>query len=270
MSKAHAGVERVLAHDPAITQLRTMLCNQLACGGVLVLEVAGLAHRHEQKVVRQEVEHAGLDVVAQNMQLHAVLVVDVHVLLLCRRVQRVVVQDGDVTRRLANVELRLELEPVPIHHSEVALVTTKEHVSGEKRWRQTTPSTTQVCRAAAGGVIHVLPATIESASIRAKLIQRDVQLLARHLLVHRLHNVALLELVGPLQISVRFQIPVSSGQVSGLSAHAAGHHTRTSIPGILGEQQLRPCSGFSGCRDLALGALDATLELLVLHLLQGQ
>ena len=51
-----------------------MLCYQGTCGGVLVLEVASVANRDEEEVVWQELECRRLNVVAQHVQFHAIMI----------------------------------------------------------------------------------------------------------------------------------------------------------------------------------------------------
>jgi hypothetical protein len=62
-----------------------------------------LADRREQEVVVQELQHGGLGVLAQAVHLQAALVIDVGVSFLGRCKEELVVQEGDVARRLLDL-----------------------------------------------------------------------------------------------------------------------------------------------------------------------
>ena len=55
-----------------------MLSHQPAGGRVLVLEPAGVAHRGEEKVMRQKLEAGGIDVFLQHLKLCPLVVIDVN------------------------------------------------------------------------------------------------------------------------------------------------------------------------------------------------
>mmetsp|Transcript_83579 Transcript_83579/g.233300 ORF Transcript_83579/g.233300 Transcript_83579/m.233300 type:complete len:229 (+) Transcript_83579:727-1413(+) len=100
VAQMNDGVARVVPHAPRRPQPGPVRGNLLASGNVAVVQVRSLARRHQQEVVRQEIQMRGECLVFQTMQLHPRLVVHIHVLLLRNSEHQVAVQRLDGADRL--------------------------------------------------------------------------------------------------------------------------------------------------------------------------
>lgn len=152
---------------------------QLACGpAALGAPRTCIPDGRQQEVVRQELQHRRLHMVAQAVHLQAALVVDVHVLLLRRREERLVVQELDVARRLAHLHLGHQRRALPVHERDVAA-----HAAHQ----------------------HVAPAAREVQRVGAQLGEVEVKRLARGARVHHLDDLLLLEVPGALHACAAVQ-----------------------------------------------------------------
>lgn len=82
----------VLCEGRAGSESRLMGRDELARGCVLVFEMPCVADASEKPVIGEELEPCGFDVILELVHLDAVLVVDVDILLLSNREERLVVK----------------------------------------------------------------------------------------------------------------------------------------------------------------------------------